>query len=122
MVNLIVQKKLTIFFIEIGDRKTIPIYTYFSAALMNIFIPSGGGQWAIQGELAIRAGAIYGIDSGKMLLSVAFGDQVTNMLQPFWALPLLSITGVNAKHIVGYTFVIMIISIVWTLMVLLLLI
>ena len=109
---------LTYFFIEIGSKETLPIFTYLSAGLMNIFVPSGGGQWAIQGELALQAGAAYEIDPGRMLLSVAFGDQVTNMLQPFWALPLLSITGIRARDIVGYTAIIMIASVGWTVFVL----
>ena len=113
-----IAESLTRFFIEIGNKETLPLFTYFSAALMNIFVPSGGGQWAIQGELALQAGAVHGIGAGRMLLSVAFGDQVTNMLQPFWALPLLSITGIKARDIVGYTAIVMFASIGWTVFVL----
>jgi short-chain fatty acids transporter len=40
-----------------------------------------------------------------MILALAYGDQLTNMLQPFWALPLLSITGLKAKDILPYTLV-----------------
>ena len=35
------------------------------------------------------------------------------MLQPFWALPLLAITGVRARDIVGYTAVVMIAAFIW---------
>jgi short-chain fatty acids transporter len=35
------------------------------------------------------------------------------MLQPFWALPLLAITGVRARDIVGYTAVLMILAGLW---------
>jgi short-chain fatty acids transporter len=78
-----------------------------------LFVPSGGGQWAIQGLIALQAGFAEGVDAGKMVMSVAYGDQLTNMLQPFWALPLLSITGVEAKDIVGYTAMLMIFALCW---------
>ena len=36
-------------------------------------------------------------------MALAYGDQLTNMLQPFWALPLLGITGLKAKEILPYS-------------------
>jgi short-chain fatty acids transporter len=73
-----------------------------------LFVPSGGGQWAIQGLIALQAGFAEGVDAGKMVMSVAYGDQLTNMLQPFWALPLLGITGLRASELVGYTATLMV--------------
>lgn len=43
-------------------------------------------------------------------MALAYGDQWTNMLQPFWALPLLSITGLRARDIIGYTAFVMLVS------------
>lgn len=98
---------------EAGGHSTIPLMTYLSAAAVNMFVPSGGGQWGIQGPIALEAGAAAGISPGKMIMAVAYGDQLTNMLQPFWALPLLAITGVRAREIVGYTCVVMVAVGVW---------
>ena len=92
---------------------TLPLLTMASAAVVNLFVPSGGGQWAVQGPIAMLAGAQDGIPLGKMVMSVAYGDQLTNMLQPFWALPLLAITGVKARDIVGYTAIVMIVAAIW---------
>lgn len=100
-------------FIAAGNDTTIPLYSFISACIVNIFVPSGGGQWAIQGPIALRAGIDAGIDPAKMVMSVAYGDQLTNMLQPFWALPLLAITGVKARDIVGYTALVMLAAGVW---------
>ncbi len=94
---------------------TLPIATFLSAAAVNLFVPSGGGQWAVQGPIAMSAGAEIGVDPGRMVMSVAYGDQLTNMLQPFWALPLLAITGVKARDIVGYTAIAMVLAGVWML-------
>ena len=91
---------------------SFPIITFFSAGLINIFIPSGGGQWAVQGPIIIQTATELNIPLGKAILSMAYGDQLTNMLQPFWALPLLGITGLKAKEILPYTLFIMLVGMV----------
>ncbi len=77
--------------------------TFLSAGLVNLFVPSGGGQWAVQGPLVVQAADNLGVPLGKTVMALAYGDQWTNMLQPFWALPLLGITGLKARQIIGYT-------------------
>lgn len=96
-----------------GNQTTIPLMSFVSASIINLFIPSGGGQWAVQGPIAMQAAMDANIPPGKMVMSVAYGDQLTNMLQPFWALPLLAITGVKARDIVGYTCLVMLVAAVW---------
>lgn len=92
---------------EHASPRTLPVFTFLSAGVVNLFIPSGGGQWAVQGPVALEAGLAMGVAPGRMVMAVAYGDQLTNMLQPFWALPLLAITGVRARDIVGYTAILM---------------
>jgi short-chain fatty acids transporter len=92
-------------FIAVSNTTTLPLFTLFSAGLVNIFVPSGGGQWAIQGPIILEAATKLGVSLPKIILALAYGDQLTNMLQPFWALPLLSITGLKAKDILPYTLV-----------------
>jgi short-chain fatty acids transporter len=77
--------------------------TMLSAGLVNIFVPSGGGQWAIQGPLVLESAFALGVEPGKAVMAFAYGDEWTNMLQPFWALPLLGITGLSARDLMGYT-------------------
>jgi short-chain fatty acids transporter len=96
------------FFVSIATVKSLPIYTFFSAGLVNIFVPSGGGQWAIQGPIVIESALKLGVPLPKAIMALAYGDQITNMLQPFWALPLLGITKLKAKEILPYTLVLMI--------------
>jgi short-chain fatty acids transporter len=96
-----------------ATAKTLPVFTFLSAGVVNLFVPSGGGQWAIQGPIALEAGLALGIAPEKMVMSVAYGDQLTNMLQPFWALPLLAITGLRARDIVGYTALLMLAAAGW---------
>lgn len=98
---------------EITNPESFPLFSFFSAALVNFFIPSGGGQWAVQGPIILETSAAMGLDTGKMVMVFAFGDQISNLLQPFWALPLLSITGVSVRKIFPYTLVFFLVGLVW---------
>lgn len=99
--------------VSVADGRTLPILNFLAACVINMFVPSGGGQWAVQGPIAIEAAAGTGTTLGKAVMSVAYGDQITNMLQPFWALPLLAITGVKARDIIGYLACVMVVGGVW---------
>ncbi|MEE2907455.1 MAG: TIGR00366 family protein, partial [Planctomycetota bacterium] len=98
---------------ESSTETTLPFFTFISAGIVNFFVPSGGGQWGVQGPIAIQSAIEAGVPLPKMLMAVSYGDELTNMLQPFWALPLLAITGVRARDIVGYTAVVMIVAGLW---------
>jgi short-chain fatty acids transporter len=100
----------------LGPPSTVPLSSFLAACVINMFIPSGGGHWAVQGPVALEAGIQAGIAPGKMILSVAYGGEVTDMLQPFWALPLLAIVGVRARDIVGYTAIVMVFAGAWMLL------
>ena len=89
---------------------TLPLAIYASSGLLNVFVPSGGGQWAVQGPLVIEACHSLGLSLEKGIMAMAYGDQWTNMLQPFWALPLLGITGLKAKDILPYTMAALLVS------------
>lgn len=95
------------FFVSISTETTLPIFTFLSAGLVNIFVPSGGGQWAVQGPLVLESALALGVPLPKAIMALAYGDQLTNMLQPFWALPLLGITKLKAKEILPYTLIFM---------------
>ena len=97
-------------FVKFSDKNTFPIYTMISSGIVNIFVPSGGGQWAVQGPMILQASIEIGVPIQKSIMALVYGDQLTNMLQPFWALPLLYITGLKAKDILPYTLLIMLIG------------
>ncbi|MBL4587436.1 MAG: short-chain fatty acid transporter, partial [Flavobacteriales bacterium] len=95
------------FFVNISTETTFPVFTFISAGIVNIFVPSGGGQWGVQGSIILQAALDLGVSIPKSIMALAYGDQLTNMLQPFWALPLLGITGLKAKEILPYTVMLM---------------
>ncbi len=88
----------------------LPAVSFYAAGLVNLFVPSGGGQWAVQGPVLMQAAVDTGIGPARLVMALVYGDQWTNMLQPFWALPLLGITGVKARDIIGYTAVLLLAS------------
>ena len=94
-------------FVEISNAHTFPLFTFLSAGLVNIFIPSGGGQWAIQGPIVVKAAQTLGADIPQTIMAFAWGDGWTNQIQPFWALPLLGVAGLSARDIMGY-------CVIWT--------
>jgi len=90
-------------FVAISTPETFYMFQFWGAGVVNMFVPSGGGQWAVQGPITIEAAKMMNIDMVKSAMMVAWGDQWTNMIQPFWALPLLGLAGLSAKDIMGYT-------------------
>ena len=95
---------------SIATSDTLGFYSFLSGGLVNMFIPSGGGQWAVQGPVMIEAANNLNVKPYVIVLGVAYGDQWTNMIQPFWTIPLLAIAGLHMRQIMGYTFVIFIIT------------
>ena len=90
------------FFTNISNNITFPVLTFLSAGIINFFVPSGGGQWAVQAPIVMPAATQMGIEYGRAAMAIAWGDQWTNMIQPFWALPALGIAGLSARNIMGY--------------------
>lgn len=84
------------------SKEFFPLITFFSTAFINFLVPSGGGQWAIQGPVIMETAAKWKMDYAKLVMIFSYGDQISNLLQPFWALPLLSITGVPVRKLLPY--------------------
>ena len=98
------------FIVDTAGPSTFGLMAFLSAGVVNFFVPSGGGQFAVQGPVMLDAGARLGVDPSVTIMAIAYGDQWTNMIQPFWALPVLAISGLKLRDILGYTLVTMIAS------------
>ena len=94
----------------IADQTTYPFLTFLTAGILNLFIPSGGGQWAVQGPAAADAALRLGADISRTVLAVSWGDAWTNLIQPFWAVPILSVSGLKVKDILGFCLIQLIVS------------
>ena len=96
------------FFVSISTDVTFPVWTFLSAGVVNFFVPSGGGQWGVQGPIVMPAGAELLVEPGRSAMAIAWGDQWTNMIQPFWALPALGVAKLSAKDIMGYLVIVLV--------------
>lgn len=90
-------------FVSVATAQTFGVLSFLSAGIVNFFVPSGGGQFAVQGPIMLDAAQKLGVDPAVAIMAVSYGDQWTNMLQPFWALPILAIAGLKMRDILGYT-------------------
>ena len=97
-------------FASISTATTLPFWTFISAGVVNLFVPSGGGQWAVQAPVMLPAAEALGADIPRIAMAVAWGDAWTNLLQPFWALPMLGIAGLKAKDIMGFCLIHLIVT------------
>ncbi len=98
------------FFVNIATPGTLGAWAMISGGIINFFVPSGGGQFAIQGPVFLQAAQELGTDPEVVIMGVAYGDQWTNMIQPFWTIPLLAIAGLRVRDIMGYTAITLFVS------------
>ena len=93
------------FFVRIATPATLPFWAFISGGLVNFFVPSGGGQWVVQGPVFIEAAKALDVPIPQVVMGVAYGDQWSNLIQPFWTIPLLAIAGIAMRRVLGYCFV-----------------
>src|SRR5690606_38694717 len=91
-------------FVSIATPVTFGVLALLSAGIVNFFVPSGGGQFAVQGPIMLDAANQLGVDSSIAFMAVAYGYQWTILIQPIWALHVLAIAGLKLRDIPGYTY------------------
>lgn len=89
-------------FVKIATPKTLPLIVYWYSGIVNYFVPSGGSKWAVEAPYITEAARTLGVAYDQIVVSYAWGDMMTDLLQPFWAIPLLAAAGIDFKEILGY--------------------
>jgi short-chain fatty acids transporter len=89
-------------FLRFSTAHTLPFWTYFTSLIITFFVPSGGGHWAVQGPFIVPAARDLHASLAGTTMAVAMGESVANMLQPFWALPILAIAGIPMRRMMGF--------------------
>jgi short-chain fatty acids transporter len=92
-------------FVYIASPHTLAFWSFLSSIIISLFVPSGGGHWAVQGPFVVPAATALHASQAGAAMGVAMGEQVANMLQPFWALPVVAIAGIGLQRVLGYTLV-----------------
>lgn len=100
---------------SVATIDTYPFFAYVTGGLVNFAIPSAGGEFAVIGPSIIKAVQEIGMGLppdqvtamiSRASLSVAYGESLSNMLQPFFLLIVLPIMGkglnLQSRDIMGY--------------------
>lgn len=98
------------FFVGLASSDTLGLWAFLSGGFINMFIPSGGGQFAVQAPIFLDAAQQLNVSPEVVIMGIAYGDQWTNMIQPFWALPVLAVAGLGIRDILGYTTIALLVS------------
>ncbi len=94
---------------------TYPFYSFLAGAVVNFAIPSAGGEYAVLAPPVIAAVRELGAGLGpevqtamlaKASLAIAYGETLTNLLQPFFFLVILPVMGagvrLQVREVMGY--------------------
>jgi short-chain fatty acids transporter len=96
-------------FVHAATRSTLPLFTFLASIVSKSFVPSGAGEWAVEGPPMLKAAQALGVSYGKVTMAVAYGNMLGNMYQPFWSLPLLGLMGLRARDIMGFCLVLFVV-------------
>jgi short-chain fatty acids transporter len=96
-------------FVEAASARTLPFFTFLASILTKSFVPSGAGEWAVEGPVMLQAAKELGVPYGKITMAVAYGNMLGNMYQPFWSLPLLGLMGLRARDIMGFCLILFVV-------------
>lgn len=99
-------KWLGTLFSDLATTTTFPFVVYVYSGFMNLFVPSAGSKWMIEAPFLIPAGEILDVSVVTITLAYAYGDSLTNLIQPFFAIPILAVTRMRFGDVVGYTLLI----------------
>ena len=110
MLNTGLVAQLADYFARIGTAETLPLIAFLSGGVINMFIPSGGAQWAVQGPAFLAAAETLGTAPELIVMGVAYGDQWTNIIHPFVVIPLLIMTGLPANKVLSYSFILFLVA------------
>ncbi len=90
-------------FVTFATTETYPLVVYFYSGFVNLFVPSGGSKWLIEAPYLLPAAKELGVSATTTVLAYAYGDATTNFIQPFWAIPILTVTRLKFGDVLGYT-------------------
>jgi short-chain fatty acids transporter len=96
-------------FVAISNPQTYPLFVYWYGGLLNYLIPSGGGEWAVVAPYIVPAAKELGVGMGTTVVTFAWADMMTDMIQPFWAIAMLAVAKLNFRDIMGWLLMVFIV-------------
>jgi short-chain fatty acids transporter len=110
----LLSKVFTGWFVAISAPSTFLMFAYWYGGLLNYLVPSGGGEWLMTAPYLLPAGHELGLSAHKTIIAYAWGDMMTDMIQPFWAIAMLAVAKLNFRDIMGYLMVIFLVYFIIT--------
>lgn len=99
-------------FVAVANDVTLPVWSFLSSLIITFLVPSAGGHWAVQGPFVVPAALSLHASVARTAMGVAMAENVSNMLQPFWAVPIVAMAGIRLQRVMGYTAITFVVSLV----------
>jgi len=100
------NEQLAGFFVSLSTPGSFPAVIAVYSALLGLFVPSGGSKWVIEAPAVLSAAHDLKVHLGWVVAVYDLGEALANLLQPFWMVPVLSVFGLKARDVMGYTFLV----------------
>jgi short-chain fatty acids transporter len=101
-------------FVEISTFNSFPLITFWYTGVLNYFVPSGGAEWLVTSPYLVPTAEALKVPMGQLILAYAWGNMMTDIIQPFYAIPLLSVAKLKFRDIMGYLFLVFLLYFVIT--------
>ena len=95
-------------FLAVATERSFPFVVFLYSAVLNYFVPSGGAKWAMEAPYVLGAAARLGVPVPEVAMAYAYGDMATNLIQPFWAIPLLGVARLEFRDILGFEILVLV--------------
>ena len=111
-------EKISNVLISIATPESYAFISYLTGGIINFAIPSAGGEFAVIGPSIISMVQEIGANLSptettamiaRASMSVAYGESLSNLLQPFFLLIVFPVMGkgikIQARDVIGYLFI-----------------
>lgn len=105
------SERLASAFVQVSTPGSFPVLVAIYSAVLGVFVPSGGSKWVIEAPYVMQAAHTLHVHLGWVVTSYDLGEAVANLVQPFWMLPMLGLFKLNARDVMGYTFVVFLVMV-----------
>jgi short-chain fatty acids transporter len=99
-------------FVAVATAGTLPVWSFVSLLIITLLVPSAGGHWAVQGPFLLPTALALHASVPQTAMAVAMAENVSNMLQPFWAVPVVAMAGIRLQRVMAYTLITFFVSLV----------
>jgi short-chain fatty acids transporter len=106
IVGTSLSEQLANAFVSVSTQTTYPMVVALYSAVLGVFVPSGGSKWVVEAPYVMEAAHSLKVHLGWIVASYDLGEALANLIQPFWMLPVLGVFQLQARDIMGYTFVV----------------